>query len=478
MFHGREEELARLAELWKKPVASLVTCRGRRRIGKSTLVAEFAKRSGARFLSFEGRPPRPGISNAAQLEAFAERYAVLFGGPVPLFRNWTEAFHHLAAAVRDTWRTVILLDEISWMGGAAPDFPGDLKTAWDVEFKSHPKLVLVLCGSVSAWISDNILHGTGFAGRRSLDLVLGELPLADCVKFWGKAAARISAGEILDVLSVTGGVPRYLEELDPSLSADENIRRMAFLPGGILHDDLERIFGDVFGRSATARRALLSALADGPQSAEDLARKAGKTSNGHLSRTLEELAEAGFIAADSGLNPATGRPAGIIRYRIRDNYARFYLRCIAPRLEAIDAGTFRFHSLEQLPGWETLLGVQFEALVLNHAAEFLPPLGLDRALVLSAAPWRQSPGTRRRGCQIDLLLQTRRAAMIVEIKRRREIGREIISETEQKADALQIKKGLTLRTALVYAGHLSPGVEADGYFDAIVPASAVLRGPQ
>lgn len=475
MFHGREEELARLEDLWKKPVASLVTCRGRRRIGKSTLIAEFAKRSGAHFLSFEGRPPRPGISNASQLEAFAERYAVLCGGPLPAFRNWTEAFHHLAAGIHDNRRTVVLLDEISWMGGSAPDFPGDLKTAWDMEFKPHPKLVLVLCGSVSAWISDNILHGTGFAGRRSLDLFLGELPLADCVKFWRKAASRVSDDEILDVLSVTGGVPRYLEELDPSLSADENIRRMAFLPGGILHDDLNRIFGDVFGRSATARRALLAALADGPRSAEELAKQAGKTSNGHLSRTLEELVESGFVAADSGINPATGRPAGIVRYRIRDNYARFYMRCVEPRLEAIDAGAFRFHSLEQLPGWETLLGIQFEALVLNHAAEFLPRLGLDRALVLSAAPWRQTPGARRSGCQIDLLLQTRRAAMIVEIKRRREIGREIIAETEQKAAALKLKKGLSIRTALVYAGHLSPGVEADGYFDAIVAASSVLR---
>ena len=475
MFHGREEELARLTELWKKPVASLVTCRGRRRIGKSTLVAEFAKRSGARFLSFEGRPPRPGISNAAQLEAFAERYAVLFGGPVPAFGSWTEAFHHLSSAIRDNRRTVLLLDEISWMGGASPDFPGDLKTAWDEEFKRHDKLILVLCGSVSAWISDNILHGTGFAGRRSLDLVLGELPLADCVKFWRRAASRVSADEILDVLSVTGGVPRYLEELDPSLSAAENIRRMAFLPGGILHDDLNRIFGDVFGRSAASRRAILAALADGPRSAEELARQTGKASNGHLSRTLEELVESGFVAADAGLNPSTGRPAGIVRYRIRDNYARFYLRCIEPRLETIDSGAFRFQSLEQLPGWETLLGLQFEALILNHAAELLPRLGLERTLVLSAAPWLQTPGSRRRGCQIDLLVQTRRSVMAVEIKRRREIGREIISEAEQKASALKLRKGLSLRTALVYAGQLSPGVEADGYFDAIVSAESLLR---
>ena len=50
MFYGREDDLLALDRLWNKPVSSLVTCRGRRRIGKSTLIEEFAKRSKARFI--------------------------------------------------------------------------------------------------------------------------------------------------------------------------------------------------------------------------------------------------------------------------------------------------------------------------------------------------------------------------------------------------------------------------------------------
>ena len=44
-FFGRESELNELLSLWGKRGGSLVTCRGRRRIGKSTLVEEFARRS-------------------------------------------------------------------------------------------------------------------------------------------------------------------------------------------------------------------------------------------------------------------------------------------------------------------------------------------------------------------------------------------------------------------------------------------------
>ena len=133
----------------------------------------------------------------------------------------------LDKAIDNRRRTVVLLDEISWMGGYDPDFPGYLKTAWDTMFSRHDKLVLVLCGSVNAWIKKNILDSTGFVGRFSRDYVLGELTLAESAKFWKSAADRLAPREIFDVLAITGGIPRYLEEIDPGLSADENIRRRA-----------------------------------------------------------------------------------------------------------------------------------------------------------------------------------------------------------------------------------------------------------
>ena len=40
MFIGRNEQLDALSQLWGKRTSSLVTCRGRRRIGKSTLIED------------------------------------------------------------------------------------------------------------------------------------------------------------------------------------------------------------------------------------------------------------------------------------------------------------------------------------------------------------------------------------------------------------------------------------------------------
>ena len=71
MFFGRESELEDLTALWRKSTASLVACRGRRRIGKSRLIREFARRTDGAYLELVGLPPRPDMSNRRQLEAFA-----------------------------------------------------------------------------------------------------------------------------------------------------------------------------------------------------------------------------------------------------------------------------------------------------------------------------------------------------------------------------------------------------------------------
>lgn len=58
-FYGREEQIADLERLWSKRTSSFVTCHGRRRIGKSTLIERFAEVSGARFIMIEGKSKGP-----------------------------------------------------------------------------------------------------------------------------------------------------------------------------------------------------------------------------------------------------------------------------------------------------------------------------------------------------------------------------------------------------------------------------------
>ena len=475
MFLGREQELESLELLLRKPTASLVACRGRRRIGKSTLFKEFARRNKTELIVIEGLGPRKGQTNADQLRNFGERLCAQTKGPRVTPDTWMSAFSLLGERIDDTKKTVVLLDEISWMGRYEPDFPGYLKNGWDDELKQHDNLILVLCGSVSAWIQENLLESATFGGRFSRNIVLRELPLDLCVKFWRGKEKRIVPREIIDVLSVTGGVPRYLEEVDPSLSADENIRRMCFVEDGPLFKDFNAIFSEVFGETSLVKADILRRLSAGAATCSELADRLGVERGGSLSRNLAELCEAGFIAKDDNVNPATGRKSKLARYRVGDNYTRFYLKYVEPHEGEIRSGRYGFGSLSGLAGWDVDKGLQFENLVANHAMALMPYLHLDGITVRSAAPFLlKGKRGEKKGVQIDLLVQTARVVYIVEVKRRAHIGREVESEIAAKVDAFPKKRGVSIRTALVYDGELDAAVARSGVFDAVIPFPQLL----
>ena len=315
MFFGREDLIARLESLFKKRTASLVTCRGRRRVGKSTLVEKFAERTRSRFIKIEGVKPRPGLDNRKELENFVAKLASQTGCDSSVPNNWLNAFLRLDDQIADGGRTVVLLDEISWMAHYDPLFAGTLKGVWDDRFKKHPNLILVLCGSVSSWIKDNILDDGSFYGRRSLDVVVPELPVAECAKFWGVATKRLDPREIVDVLSVTGGIPRYLEEIDPGADAAENIRRLCFLPKSPLREDFDEMFADVVTRQPQFTATVLRCLKGVPRSVSEIARELGMERGGRISDCLEQLEECGLVATEGGLNPISGKNTREAVYR-------------------------------------------------------------------------------------------------------------------------------------------------------------------
>jgi AAA+ ATPase superfamily predicted ATPase len=181
-FIGRKRELQLLEELFERNIASLAVVKGRRRIGKTRLIEEFAKKH--KFIALSGLAPTEKITAQHQRDEFAKQMSRSLQVPYIPQNDWSDLFWFLADQTKKGG-VVILLDEISWMASKDPAFLGKLKTAWDKHFKKNPKLIMVLCGSVSSWIEKNILSSTGFVGRIDLVLSLEELSLTECNQFWG-----------------------------------------------------------------------------------------------------------------------------------------------------------------------------------------------------------------------------------------------------------------------------------------------------
>jgi hypothetical protein len=472
-FFGREREMAEFRQLLRKPGASLMVCQGRRRIGKSTFIRQGAK-DADHFLQFEGLPPRPGLHREDQLDAFAGRLAAQTKAPEVRLENWPQAFQLAASVLPSTGSTVLLLDEISWMAIGDPDFPGHLKAAWDNLFSQHPRLTVVLCGSVSSWIQENILNNVGFVGRCSWQLWLQPLPLPACNRFWRGRA--VSSAEKLAILSVTGGVPRYLEEIDPSQTTEQNIERMCFRPGGLLFNEFNQIFEDIFTRRAATYRDIVATLVGGAKSISEIGNELEQVRGGTLSAAVEDLELAGFIGRETAFNPSSAKNLPrTIRFRIRDNYLRFYLKYIEPVAKQVRDGLYQRVPLESLQAWDTVVGLQLENLALTNLPLLLDKIGLAQVPVLNAGPCFQRKTAAKPGYQIDLLVRTKHSLHVFEIKFRQRIEATVIPEMKRKIERLNADPALSVRRGLIFQGELDPEIRQSDYFDHLIPFASLLE---
>ncbi len=470
-FWGREQELQDLSDLLNKNSSSLIVIRGRRRIGKTRLAEEFSKAFPKHYI-FTGLPPR--IEDPTADSERGEFRRQMHENRIESFQvnDWGDLFS-LVAKHCQRGRVLVVLDEITWMGSKDPDFLGKLKIAWDLYFKKNPKLILIISGSNSCWIEKNIISSTGFMGRISLHLTLEELPLNQCVKFWGAKQSLISSYEKFKVLGVTGGIPRYLEEILPEKTAEQNIFRLCFVKKGILFYEFDNIFTDLFNGRHAKYREIMKCLSNGPSTLEKLTRRLGRIKGGDISEAIQELEETGFLARDYTWRIHDGMPSKLSQIRIRDNYIRFYLRYIEPKKLAISKGT-----LKTMPiSWLSIMGLQFENLILNNLNRIIELLKIPSHEIVTAGPYFQTKTTLRKKCQIDLMIQTKYHQLYVcEVKfEQDEIKEDIIQEVEEKIKNLDRPRGFSCRPVLIHVNGVKRSVIETEFFSQIIDFTEFLK---
>ena len=462
-FVGRRIELQRLEDLSRSGRSCLVVIKGRRRIGKSRLAAEFGK--GKVFLAFSGLAPVKGVSAQNQRDAFARQMSALFNIPPFTFTDWSDAFADLTRHLTEK-STVILLDEISWMGSKDPTFISKLKVWWDLVLQNHPSVILVLCGSISTWIDKNIINSTAFFGRISLYLELTDLSIPQCREFLNLLNFKGSDIDFFKILSLTGGIPWYLEQIQTHLTVDENIKRLCFEKNGLLVHEFDRVFNDLFSSRGEIYKKIIQLLSDGMMDRMSLQKALNYSSSGTLSEHLKALEICGFVSKHADWSLKTGRRGKSTLYRLADNYLRFYMHYIKPNLLKIEQGSLSEVPLSSLPGWEPMLGYQLENLLLKNRTLIYKALGVHPQDIMMDNPYHQKATARKKGCQIDYLIQTFTHTLFVcEIKmRRKEIGLEVIEEMKAKISSMTVPKGFGISPVLLHLGPISDSLLASPYF--------------
>ncbi len=474
IFIGREYQLGQLEDLTFKKVASLVVIKGRRRIGKSKLVQEFAKNKN--FYHFSGIPPTEDLTSLEQKKEFASQLSKQSSLPNIATNNWSDLFDLLWQEVKDK-PAVILFDEITWLGHKDPTFLPKLKNAWDIQFKNNGKLILILCGSISTWIEKNILSSTGYLGRVSLNITLKELSIRESSLMLSKIGFKRSNYEKFLILSVTGGVPWYIELISPQYGALDNIRKLCFEPDSVLSLEHDHIFLDLFGRRSEIYGKIANSLSNGKKEYKEISKITGYASGGILSEYINDMIISGYITAYNSWSFKSKKYSSIVLYGLSDNYLQFYYSNILPRINNIKDGEFLDVNIAALPWFYSVMGLQFENMVLNNRNLIYSILNLKKEEIIASNPYLQRKTKNQEGCQIDLLIQTNlNTLFICEIKfSRNRIDSAVIVEVQKKIGALKYPKNITCIPVLIHINGVTDAVIDSEYFYRIIDFSEFLK---
>ncbi|UYM15699.1 AAA family ATPase [Endozoicomonas euniceicola] len=466
MFAGRKKEIKQLLGSFSRTKGTLNVIRGRRRIGKTRLIKElpnFGKNITLRYLT--SSPPTEKVSDSEERKQYAEQVKAQFDlSYMPPHATWRE----LLAFISDlcsTRRTILAIDEINWLATKSPAFMSVFFELWENQFTLKKEFMIILSGSLSSWIEDNILMNKGFVGRISVSITLKELALNELPDFFGSRIRKTPDIDLIKMLSAVGAVPRYLEELDLTKTAEANLNQLAFNSSGFLYNEFEKMFYDLFSKENRFYRSILETISQSKQglTAGELAEKMGLTYSGRHTQAIDVLEEVGFIKRQHTWDIAKRKPGKKYALKISDNYTALYFRAIA---KTKAPGKIQPTTPANLP---SLLGLQFENLVHNNILFILKQLHLNIQDIAFAAPYLQTTTTRRQGCQIDLLIQAKNRVYVCECKLHSgEITRAIIPEVQAKISKLPKPKGISFHPVLIHGNRVAESVIEEDYFDRVI----------
>ncbi|MCB1213695.1 MAG: ATPase, partial [Chlamydiia bacterium] len=247
---------------------------------------------------------------------------------------------------------------------------------------------------------------------------------------------------------------------------------LAYTPGGILFEEFDRIFSDLFQHRASIYKHIVERLVDGVTDLDGICKALRVEKSGSVSEYLDVLVETGYVARDRTWNLKSGKESNLHHYRLSDNYLRYYLKYIQPHKTQIERGTMR-----RPPLWQGIMGLQFENLVLSNRLSLHALLGIRSEEIIYDNPFFQRATQAHKGCQIDYLIQTRFGTLyLCEIKFSKEkIGSRIIEEVREKVQRLSRPRHCSIRPVLIHVNGVTDDVLEAGYFSDVVDFGTLLR---
>jgi uncharacterized protein len=333
MFINRNKELQLLNDEYKKKTASFTVIYGRRRIGKTSLIAEYIKDKPAVFFYATE------MNLAYQLKEMAQLILDKINKPNLKgieFNDFDSLIMFLANNLPDDRKFILVIDEYQQLAKLDPSFSGMLQKNWDMHLKDK-NIHLILCGSVFSMMLNEVLsYSAPLYGRRTSNIHLKAIPFSHIGDFIPSADKY----DLMNIYASFGTVPRYLEIYNDELSFTENLRQNIFDRNSYLYNEARFLLKEEISDISTYF-TILEIISCGDTKIGNIGKKIGEHSS-YLTRYLQKLIDLDIVEKEVPVLENNPLKSKLGRYRIKDQFVNFWFYYVYKNYSQLEIGNTEY----------------------------------------------------------------------------------------------------------------------------------------
>ena len=432
MFIGRKRELQSLQNVYDKKGFGMTVVYGRRRIGKSTLIAEFIKNRKSIFYTATK------IGAERNLELFSEQVISVLDPDVSgvTFKSLEAVFDYITGRLTDE-KLVLVIDELPYWAESDSGLLSVIQKYIDTKWLNS-ELMIILCGSSLSFMENKVLsEKSPVFGRRDSQIRLEAFGYKETALF----VPEYSAEEKAIVYGVTGGVAKYLSVIEPKRSLDENIINLFFSSDGYLYDEPRNLLTHEFTDISIVNN-IIEQIASGANTVNLISGKIHEKESAVL-YYLEKLLSTGLVEKKFCITEEKNRKK--TRYVLKDHMFKFWYEFVpgAHSVIAIGRGDLYYEKAVK-PHLHEFMGSVFEEMCRSYVLEN-GVLGEFGSFITSVGMWwgnekvtGQNGNSEYRTADIDVvgISETDKSAVVGECKFKTEKTDRNVYETLIRRSAL------------------------------------------
>ncbi len=278
--------------------------------------------------------------------------------------DWIDAFDLLKKLLtaNSSRRKVVFIDELPWLAGQkSSELIEELGYFWNSWAVKQRNILLIVCGSATSWMLDNVIRDYGgLHGRLTEKIYLAPFDLCESRQYYAARGFKMSDYEVALSYMAIGGIPYYMDRFRPEMTLSQNINEFYFR-----NSSIDQEFRDVYtGLFQSADRYIDIVRALGGKfygmTRNELLEATRLNGGGTFSRMLDNLQQCGIIRTFSRY----GKQRKETVFQLYDFFSLFYLNFVGGKTQRKD--WVYFQRSHEYDSWS---GRTFELLCSRHIAQ-------------------------------------------------------------------------------------------------------------